>query len=41
MIITDDYSFGTTASMIEAMNDDESKDFINCILEDERSMEIY
>lgn len=28
MTITDDYSFGTTASMIEAMNDDDAREFI-------------
>lgn len=28
MTITDDYSFNTTASMIEAMNDKDAKEFI-------------
>lgn len=34
MTITDDYSFCTTASMIEAMNDDDAKEFIENYVDD-------
>jgi hypothetical protein len=38
MTITDDYSFGTTAQMIEALSDEDAKDIIES-LETERCVE--
>lgn len=34
MYITDDYSFNTLASMIEAMNDDDAREFIENYVDD-------
>ena len=34
MTITDDYSFNTLASMIEAINDDDAKEFIENYVDD-------
>lgn len=40
MYITDDYSFGTTASMLDCMTDDEAKEYFESVEADYRIDEI-